>query len=68
MQKPITRRTFLQQAGTAGVGLGMMSYISPLARAQSASSANNKITVAVIGTNGRGGAHIQCLTDGLPNV
>jgi predicted dehydrogenase len=73
MQNPINRRKFLKRAGTAGVGLGMISYLGPIARAQAAPSANtlganDKITVAVIGTNGRGLAHVQCLTTGLPNV
>lgn len=75
MQNSINRRNFLKRAGTAGVGLGMISYLGPVARAQTGSSpsanvvgANDKITVAVIGTNGRGLAHIQCLTEGIPNV
>jgi predicted dehydrogenase len=53
----------------------MFSYLGPIARAQTPAApsintlgANDKITVAVIGTNGRGLAHVQCLTDGLPNV
>lgn len=56
------------------MGLGMVSYLSPLAKAQDSSAsigssgANNKITVAVIGTNGRGIAHVQCLTRGLEGV
>ena len=74
MDKYLTRRDFLKKTGTAGVGLGMVSYLSPLAKAQDSSpsmgaaGANNKLTVAVIGTNGRGIAHVQCLTRGLPGV
>lgn len=74
MDKQLTRRDFLKKTGTAGVGLGMVSYLSPLARAQDSSAsigssgANNKITVAVIGTNGRGIAHVQCLTRGLEGI
>ena len=75
MSEPIDRRNFLKQAGTAGIGLGMAGYFSPLARAGTQPSvtaarkigANDKITVAVIGTNGRGMAHIDCLTK-LPGV
>src|SRR5712664_2513243 len=69
MNDSINRRRFLKQAGTAGVGLGMAGYFGPLAQAnsQTASSsarkigANDKITAAVIGTNSRGLAHIDCL-------
>ena len=69
MNDSINRRRFLKQAGTAGVGLGMTGYFGPLAQAnsQTASSsarkigANDKITAAVIGTNSRGLAHIDCL-------
>jgi predicted dehydrogenase len=75
MQKSINRRDFIKRAGTAGVGLSLASYLSPLARGQNASApsintigANDKIRVAVIGTNGRGIAHVECLTGGLPNV
>jgi len=74
MDKQLNRRDFLKKTGTAGVGLGMVSYLSPLAKAQDSSAsigssgANNKITVAVIGTNGRGIAHVQCLTHGLDGV
>jgi predicted dehydrogenase len=72
MQNPLNRRNFIKRAGTAGVGLGVISYLSPFARGQSpsigAAGANDKLRVAVIGTNGRGIAHVECLTDGLPNV
>lgn len=75
MQKSLNRRNFIKRAGTAGVGLGMISYLSPLARGQSSAApsiqtigANDKIRTAVIGTNGRGMAHIQCLLDGMKNV
>ncbi len=72
MKSPINRRKFIQRAGTAGVGLGLASYLSPFAKAQSPApsintlGANDSLRVAVIGTNGRGMAHIQCLN--LPNV
>jgi predicted dehydrogenase len=73
MDKPLTRRDFLKKTGTAGLGLGAVSFLSPLAQAQTAPStntigANNKLRIAVIGTNGRGLAHIQCLTRGVEGV
>lgn len=73
MDKHLTRRDFLKTTGTAGLGLGMVSYLSSPADAQTAPSvntggANNKLRVAVIGTNGRGLAHIQCLTRGIEGV
>jgi predicted dehydrogenase len=63
------RRRFLKQAGAAGVGLGMAGYFCSLAQADSYTAPtsarkigpNDKITAAVIGTNGRGLAHIDCL-------
>ncbi len=76
MNEPLNRRKFLKQASAAGVGLGMAAYLDPLssAKAQETSQAgerklgaNDKITAAVIGTNGRGMAHIECLTT-LPGV
>lgn len=74
MNKNLTRRDFLKKTGTAGVALGVASCLSPLAKAEESSvsvgssGANNKIAVAVIGTNGRGLAHIQCLTRGIEGV
>jgi predicted dehydrogenase len=75
MNKNIDRRDFLKRASAAGVGLGMAAYFAPLARAGTRPkvtaarkfAANDKISAAVIGTNGRGLAHIECLT-GLPDV
>ena len=69
MNDSINRRHFLKQAGTAGVGLGMAGYLGSLAEADSQTTqtsarkigANDKIIAAVIGTNGRGLAHIDCL-------
>ena len=52
----------------------MIHYLNPLAQAADTdatskpASANNKINVAVIGTNGRVLAHIECLTSGVPDV
>ena len=66
----MNRRDFLKRVGAAGVGLGLGSYLTGSARAVAGPrtiGANDKITVAVVGTNGRGLAHIQCLS-GLPGV
>ena len=67
MNYPIDRRSFLKQAGVAGVSVGLGVYASSSARAEGKIGPNDKITAAVIGTNGRGMAHIECLTN-LPNV
>src|SRR5260370_3921718 len=69
MNDSINRRRFLKQTGVAGVGLGTASYFGSLGKADSRTAptsarkigANDKITAAVIGTNGRGLAHIECL-------
>jgi len=69
----LDRRHFLKRTGAAGIGLGMAGYFGMLAKsgAQTASAktfgASDKVTAAVIGTNGRGLAHIDCLTS-LPGV
>src|ERR1039457_5657030 len=75
MSNHINRRIFLKQASAAGIGLGMAGYLDPLARAGTQSKvtvalkigANDKISAAVIGCNGRGGAHIACLNN-LPGI
>lgn len=74
MSNPIDRRQFLKHAGAAGLSLGMAGYLGSLNQsdAQDAApsrkiSANDKMTAAVIGTNGRGLAHISCLC-ALPGV
>lgn len=75
MHDSINRRNFLKQAGIASIGLGLANHIVVDANAAEPAvmtphrqaGANDKITVAVIGTNGRGVAHIECLT-GLPGV
>jgi predicted dehydrogenase len=63
MNYGIGRRSFVQQAAAAGIGFGLAGWSS--ARAQA--GANNRIRVAVIGTNSRGMQHIDCLA-GLPGV
>src|ERR1039458_6946665 len=71
MRQSINRRDFLRQAGAASLGLGLASQIGSYAKAAAPAvrklSANDKLTVAIIGTNGRGLAHVECLTN-LPGV
>ena len=74
MNDSINRRNFLKQAGAVGIGLGMAGYFGSVANAKAQApivrrklGPNDKITAAVIGTNGRGLAHVGCLTS-LPGV
>ena len=74
MNNSINRRHFLKQTGAAGVGLSVASYLGSLTNSMAQNDspakkigANDKINAAVIGTNGRGLAHIACLTS-LPGV
>jgi predicted dehydrogenase len=73
MNDSINRRFFLKKTGAAGIGLslagGLASLTNSFAQNEPAKKigANGKISAAVIGTNGRGLAHIGCLTS-LPDV
>ncbi len=75
MNDSINRRIFLKKTGAAGIGLGMAGYFGSMAKTGAQATAtggrkigpNDKITAAVIGTNGRGLAHIGCLGS-LPGV
>jgi predicted dehydrogenase len=75
MLNSINRRDFLKQAGTASLGLSLATHIGSTANAATAASGsarrtigpNDTLKVAVIGTNGRGLAHVECLTN-LPGV
>src|SRR5882724_10260158 len=75
MRTPINRRKFVKQAGTAGLGMAMASCFAPWYKAIAGTTPmparkiglNDKITAAVIGTNARGLAHVDCLTS-LPDV
>ena len=71
MRNSINRRAFLKLTSAAGAGLGLLSYgpgiVCAAAPAGRRVGANEKLTVAVVGTNSRGLAHIECLT-GLPGV
>ncbi len=68
MSNTINRRDFLRQAGVAGVGLGLAGPLAAPSGAATPSAvrrpgANDMLAVAVIGTNGRGGALIACLNN-----
>jgi predicted dehydrogenase len=71
----IKRRDFIKQAGMASLGLSFAGHIGSIANAAAAAKVsapraigpNDTLKVAVIGTNGRGLAHIECLTN-LPGV
>ena len=73
MNDSISRRHFLKQTGTAGIGLSVA--LNSLTNTMGQSNlvpagkmgASKNITAAVIGTNGRGLAHIDCLTS-LPGI
>ena len=71
MRDSINRRDFLRLTCAAGAGLGLLSYGAGTVRAAAPAvrrvGANEKLTVAVVGTNSRGLAHVECLA-GLPGV
>src|SRR5664279_2323738 len=71
MRDSINRRDFLKLTSTAAAGIGLATCVGPAASLAAPAlrklGANDKLTVAVIGTNGRGMAHIECLA-GLPGV
>src|SRR5690242_2316848 len=75
MSNFVCRRDFLKRAGTVGLGLSLGKYVTSVAYAAQeraaatagGTGANNKLVAAVIGTNGRGLAHVDCLT-GLPGA
>jgi predicted dehydrogenase len=66
MRDFMNRRNFLKTSSTAVFGVALAKYIGSPAKAQPPGG-NERIRVAVIGTNGRGAAHIDCLA-GLPGV
>jgi predicted dehydrogenase len=63
MNTSITRRHFLKTSALVGASFASLSKVPSLR----ADSANNKIRVAVMGTNGRGMNHISAFT-ALPEV
>src|SRR5207247_11433191 len=64
MKPSINRREFLKRSTVISAGLATLTSV-PSSRA--GADANNKIIVAVMGTNGRGMDHIQAYL-GQPNV
>lgn len=71
MKNSMNRRAFIQRTGVATLGLSLATYLNGAAKvtAQNAArsiGANDRINVAVIGTNGRGLSHIGSLA--LPGV
>lgn len=64
MRCTFTRRKFLKLGAVTTAGLAFSKTLFSSARA---AGSNEKLTVAVIGTNGRGAAHIECLTN-IPGV
>lgn len=60
MNHPIPRRRFLQQAAAAGIGLTIASH---LRAADPVPGANERLSTAVIGTNGRGLLLAECLSN-----
>jgi predicted dehydrogenase len=67
MHDSMNRRNFLKQTGQIGLGLGLAGLTRWSSAAPRTVGPNDKIVVAVIGTNGRGLAHIDCLL-GLPEA
>ncbi len=75
MNDLIDRRKFLKRAGAAGLGLTVAGCVGPLTSGSAQPKptaarkigANDRISAAVIGCNGRGMAHIDCLAN-LPGV
>ncbi|HEY3757305.1 MAG TPA: Gfo/Idh/MocA family oxidoreductase [Opitutaceae bacterium] len=61
---PLDRRQFISKTAAAGLAAGLLRKLPSFARAASqpgSASPNSRLRVAVVGTNGRGLAHIQCL-------
>lgn len=70
MNQAINRRSFLKQTTVAGVGLGLAGTLNAFGAEPKPArkfGPNDTLRVAVIGTNGRGLAHIECLT-AIPGV
>ncbi len=66
MRSPLTRRQFLKRGSAATATVAFAAPFVSASRAL-ATGASGKLTTAVIGTNGRGAAHIDCLTN-IPGV
>ncbi len=64
MKNTVNRRHFLQQTSLLSAGVAALGTVRP---AKAAASPNNKILIGVMGTNGRGLAHIDAFL-ALPNT
>ncbi len=64
MRHSLTRREFLRLGAATAAGA---AFTNSFVASSRAAGANSKLTTAVIGTNGRGAAHIECFTN-IPNV
>lgn len=56
-RNPISRRQFLSNASTAAVGLGLSAAV-----VRGAPGANERISIGMIGIGGRGGNHLDSIT------
>ena len=65
---PQTCRVGWRRPRAGIVSFTFCTTAQPAAPSANVLGANDTLRVAVIGTNGRGLAHVECLTDGLPNV
>jgi len=61
MNKLSDRREFIKTGAAAGAGLGLAAALPSWLRADPPQSPNNRVRLAVIGTNSRGLDHIQAL-------
>jgi len=64
MSNALHRRQFLKKAGLAGA---IVAGLRPAVSVRAAESPNKKVVVGVMGTNGRGMAHVEAFTS-LPNT
>jgi predicted dehydrogenase len=73
MKRAFTRRSFLKSATAAGAGIGLgMAGVGQGAESSTGPSinvlgANDKVRIAVVGTNSRGLVHVDCFLD-IPGV
>ena len=55
----VTRRDFLKTSAKTGAGLAALGGITFISQPQRVFGANDRVQVAIIGLNGRGGDHIK---------
>jgi predicted dehydrogenase len=63
----VSRRSFLATSAKTGAGLAALSGITFLTQPQRVFGANDRVQLAIIGLNGRGGDHIKGFSK-VPNV